>query len=453
MRKEKFEIINNLYIVKNIKYHNYIMQIIIKNIWKIKEAKVNLNWLTIIAWNNDSWKSTVSKIVFSVIKALQRYKEDFDYTKEKLLEKEIEMLYFHLRSIVLHSKSWNNEIRLNELLKKEFYPPIFMNELTAFWWIDLFVNKKNLIQNLWLWQDDEKTLFHKIDKVKELFLKDEKREDLIKRALESIIESEFENELSNIKLWKVGTITLMEWMIILFQIDIENNKISNVKIYDDILRIKDTTFIDTPITINLFNYLINTINYRWIRRNKEIQFHIKDLFSKIWNSKFEKERQNWFWKKVKDLVGWTFEIIQKGSLWDQLTFTQNWKNIDPINTATWIKSFWILDLLDRSHCLDDSNLLILDEPEVHLHPEWQVKYAELIVWLVKERWLTVLITSHSPYLIEWLNKFSKDNNIRDKFNLYLTKEETWYDIIEDKTDNAGEVFERLSAPFEKLVWW
>jgi len=64
-----------------------------------------------------------------------------------------------------------------------------------------------------------------------------------------------------------------------------------------------------------------------------------------------------------------------------------------------------------------------------------------------------LITSHSPYLIEWLNKFSKDNNIRDKFNLYLTKEETWYDIIENKTDNAGEVFERLSAPFEKLVWW
>jgi len=429
------------------------MQIIIKNIWKIKEAKVNLNWLTIIAWNNNSWKSTVSKIVFSLIKAFQRYKEDFDYTKEKILEREIGALYFHLRNnIIIHSKLKKDHISLNDLLRKEFYPPIFINELTVFWSVDLFNNKKELIKNLWLLEDEEKILLNKIDKVKELFLKDEKKEDLIKRALEDILKSEFENEFNNIKLWKVGTITLMEWIVTLFQIDIENNKISNVKINDVILEIKDTTFIDTPITLNLFNYLINIVSYPW-RRNKEIQFHIRDLFSKIWNSKFEKERQNWFWEKIKDLVGWTFEIIQRGTLWDELTFIQNWKNINPINTATWIKSFWILDLLDRSHCLDDSNLLIVDEPEVHLLPELQVKYAELIVWLVKERWLTVLITSHSPYLIEWLNKFSKDNNIRDKFNLYLTKEETWYDIIENKTDNAGEVFERLSAPFEKLVWW
>jgi predicted ATPase len=27
--------------------------------------------------------------------------------------------------------------------------------------------------------------------------------------------------------------------------------------------------------------------------------------------------------------------------------------------------------------------LVLDEPEVHLHPNWQLKYAEIITLLVK----------------------------------------------------------------------
>lgn len=427
------------------------MKIIIKNIWNIKDATVNLDWLTVVAWNNDSWKSTVSKIVFSVIKAFQRYKEDFEYTKEKILENEIERLYINLRNFLLHEKKWNSEIKSNDLLKKEFYPPVFMNELTSFWWVDFFNIKRQLIKDLLLWKESEDYLLSKIDKIKELFLKDEKRDDLIKKALENILKSEFENELNNDNLWKKWIIELKDWIILLFQINIENNKISNIIVHDEIFKIKDTTFIDTPIILNLYNYLNRNISYPW--RNKELQFHIKDLFSKIGNSKFEKERQNWFWKKVKEVVWGTFEIVQKWIYWDYLTFLSGWKKIDPINTATWIKSFWILDLLDRSHCLDDLNLLILDEPEVHLHPEWQVKYAELIVWLIKERWLTVLITSHSPYLIEWLNMFSKDYNIKDKFNLYLTSEKSWGYIIEDKTNNSWEVFEKLSAPFEKLVWW
>jgi ABC-type cobalamin/Fe3+-siderophores transport system ATPase subunit len=40
-------------------------------------------------------------------------------------------------------------------------------------------------------------------------------------------------------------------------------------------------------------------------------------------------------------------------------------------------------MLLSTHFLDERTLIVLDEPEVHLHPNWQLKYAEIITLLVK----------------------------------------------------------------------
>lgn len=55
-----------------------------------------------------------------------------------------------------------------------------------------------------------------------------------------------------------------------------------------------------------------------------------------------------------------------------------------LDVATGVKSFAILQLLIKNGSLSDKTLLIMDEPESHLHPQWTVKYARLIVLLDKE---------------------------------------------------------------------
>ena len=45
------------------------------------------------------------------------------------------------------------------------------------------------------------------------------------------------------------------------------------------------------------------------------------------------------------------------------------------NLSTGIKSFAILKILLEKGCLKDKDVLILDEPEIHLHPQWQIVYA------------------------------------------------------------------------------
>ena len=48
----------------------------------------------------------------------------------------------------------------------------------------------------------------------------------------------------------------------------------------------------------------------------------------------------------------------------------------------------------RQGILQDRDVLILDEPENHLHPEWQVVYAHVLVLLQKEFKLSVTIDVH-----------------------------------------------------------
>ena len=69
----------------------------IKNIGIIDSAEIDINGLSVIAGDNDTGKSTVGKLIFSIIKAISRYKEDFNLSKEKQIEESIEDIYRYMR--------------------------------------------------------------------------------------------------------------------------------------------------------------------------------------------------------------------------------------------------------------------------------------------------------------------------------------------------------------------
>jgi predicted ATPase len=62
--------------------------------------------------------------------------------------------------------------------------------------------------------------------------------------------------------------------------------------------------------------------------------------------------------------------------------------------------------------------LILDEPECHLHPDWQNKFAEIVVLLVKEIGCHVLLTTHSQNFLLALDAMSRIHKIKDRSNFY-----------------------------------
>lgn len=117
-------------------------------------------------------------------------------------------------------------------------------------------------------------------------------------------------------------------------------------------------------------------------------------------------------EKLQDVYETLQSVVNGEIVTNQSTNEYFLKNNDfrkPVllqNLSTGMKSFVILKMLLEKGALNEKDVLILDEPEIHLHPQWQIVYAELIVLLQKHFDLSVIVTTHSPYFVDALNLFS-----------------------------------------------
>ena len=120
------------------------------------------------------------------------------------------------------------------------------------------------------------------------------------------------------------------------------------------------------------------------------------------------------------------------------------------NLSTGVKSFVILKMLLEKGCLKEKDVVILDEPEIHLHPQWQIAYAELIVLLQKHFDLSVIVTTHSPYFVDALNLFSCKYGTDDKVNFYLSVNNANTVTMECVTNKIELIYKKMASPIQIL---
>lgn len=107
-------------------------------------------------------------------------------------------------------------------------------------------------------------------------------------------------------------------------------------------------------------------------------------------------------------------------------------DIDLYNASSSIKQLAPL-LLYLRHRASEGDLLIIDEPEMNLHPEAQAKLLEILGMLVNAG-VNVLITTHSPYFMSHLNNLvsgkTDDNAIlkEQAKSLYLKDERAFLSL-------------------------
>ena len=115
------------------------------------------------------------------------------------------------------------------------------------------------------------------------------------------------------------------------------------------------------------------------------------------------------------------------------------------NLASGVKSIGMVIKAIENGSLRGQDLFIIDEPESNLHPEWQVRFAELLVLLQKELGITVLINTHSPYFLKAIERFSKKYEVFECAHYYF---------MEEKEHGAGafgrEITSDLSVAYETL---
>ena len=140
-------------------------------------------------------------------------------------------------------------------------------------------------------------------------------------------------------------------------------------------------------------------------------------------------------------------IINQGKFY----YSEDGFDFDFRNISAGLKSFALIERLLETGALKRKDVLILDEPEIHLHSEWQIIYAELIVVLQKVFDLTILLVTHSFQFLESLNFFMKKYDISERGNYYIpTATENGF-VIDYNEDNLEKMKENLSTGTFKIA--
>ncbi len=199
-------------------------------------------------------------------------------------------------------------------------------------------------------------------------------------------------------------------------------------------------FIDSPVILDMFSYLKMAailLLERKVQGNLD-KYH-SDLIILLSQNAEQKEIE--LCNEINSII--CGDILYNQEKDDIFYKKKNVGTFEMKDTANGIKMFGYLQILLRNGTIWKDSVLILDEPEVHLHPEWQLKYAEIIVKLVQHG-VKVLVTSHSPYMIEALKRYADRDEIKPHF--YLAEDRTMKDV----SDNLEPIFKTLAEPMQAL---
>jgi hypothetical protein len=236
----------------------------------------------------------------------------------------------------------------------------------------------------------------------------------------------------------------------ILKIKVEDNKTIEFMVDSSFLRLShfnDVVFIDSPIILQLNTLILKNRLDTSRPQTIVMPFYYPDLISKFIpiSNPVNKEIN----EEIRGIIKGNVSYDVKSN---KITYQKNdGTSIENYNIANGIKSFGALQLLLNAGSIHKNSMLIIDEPEVHLHPQWVVEYAKIIVELASAD-IPLVISSHSPYLLEALAKFTTP--IKEKTKFYYGEQNTnGMSVFKDVSENLNPIFKALADPMKKLSFY
>ena len=422
------------------------MQLIIDKIGKIEHAELNINGLTVIAGKNDTGKSTVGKVLYAIFRALEMGPVFFDYMKKT------ETLNEYIRPLCrryIAVPSANQELRsqLAQFLKgadlstmreeqsdklAQFTPKQLLTLISAM--VNSFAGAPPL--DIAEYASKAQVRLQAIEQTSQ----NAKMAYNFSRTFDVM----FNGTILNSKHKQPGK----------YEITQEQKRVLSVSFAQDSL----DTQLDTVLAQGIFRDVVY-IESPFV--SERVQTRGKPHWNELKSVLHEKAiPQNWSQSNGnREIVNFIQENILGKA---QVSFNEDLddfvyqvddqsEKLAMANVACGVKSFVLLFLLLKLNVLNRETLLVLDEPENHLHPEFQIKYAQMIALLVKEGF-SVVLTSHSPTFIQALNYYARKLDIQSKVSFYLaqSEKEKNYSTFQEVSANVEQIYANLIAPTDML---
>lgn len=186
-----------------------------------------------------------------------------------------------------------------------------------------------------------------------------------------------------------------------------------------------------------------------------------DLDSIIANRNFDvkyedENEKNAVFELVEDLIGIIrggMEEVDENLMFKEKFSDDNSAFVELENLASGAKTMSVVIHALRNGSLRRNRMLVVDEPESNLHPDWQVKFAHVLVMLHKRLSINVLLNTHSPYFLKAIEYYAEKEAVDGSTNFYLMKKEQDGPLynVEKCTGNTNVIFQTMYAPFKEIM--
>jgi predicted ATP-dependent endonuclease of OLD family len=383
-----------------------------KNFAKLKDTSIEFNDITVLAGKPGTGKSYIMKYFYAINDMFYQKIKDNLLNLEEDEDKLAEEAYANI--------PWETGLdkKINKLIKEKRYTEI---------WELLPYQASFGQQRLW---DSIATLVEKL----RLPL-NKKIEFYLNNLIKSIFTNH--NQISN-SYQVVYQDIKFNYRDEKFSVILDEKKL--------FYKVEESIFVETPLILEFKKFIP--------KEKGKTPYHIESLlsvldtdysFTDIEQEKFIEE----FRKKSKAIIDGDIENIGNSFIFNR----KDDKNYDILNASSGIKSIGLLQYLVTNKALKKGSVLFWEEPEVHLHPSWQLKMVDLFVELMNAG-VKIVFSTHSPYMADYLNAISQRNGYRDRVSFNLLKEENKevknYILKTDADWNM--IQDELLGSLEDIMW-
>ncbi len=409
------------------------MKIILNNIARVQHAEVEIEGISVISGYNGTGKSTVCKALYATSQAFGRLNKSVLQSRENSIKNSID--------------EWESKSRTDSMPFWEECSDNFFN---------LLEQMKVSIEDLS--DEDLPKLLQKVG----IEPDEDGYEDLIselgrirKRPFEVdarfVIERAFTQCFSG-QLNTLGQDTQAE-------IEFEYGKSVARAVFQNNKLTESTAaqiLMNKPVYIETGSSLDMVLNNQFRRRTSNAKIPFSALYKPV-TGEMTLEKYNEL-DKVRKICSRIMNEVTHGELVSSTTnreVTYHEEDLqDPIlcpNIASGLKNILTIQKLLDNGYLNSNSLLLIDEPEVNLHPEWQVKFAEILVLLYKELGIRIILNTHSPYFMRAIETKMAEQEIADMGRYYFMQEVAPHRFVaEDVTGRTEIVYQTMYKPLEGL---
>ena len=384
------------------------MKVSIKNVGCLKQAEFTAGNITVISGQNSTGKSTILKALYTVLVC----PSDFELIKNNQIDETLDLLMFR------HSD------KDRDLLQEGFDESKYREVID-------FLLKHIDDED----KQDKQSLEYTID-LKEGRVDD----DFYERIVRSRINSEFESfsQFRNVDSEKLASVNISGGPSMNFRVDADGV----IKCRGNRRRIPRVVYFDSPFNVDdSMIWAIRRANHRtdvWRLLNMDSG---NIIMKGTYLSNVEKLD-----KVMDESIPGVFINTKNGLRYR----SPKGHLLSPRNVAAGIKVFGTIRKLVDNGQLYEGSILLLDEPEVHLHPQWINVLGNILVILARDLNIRVIMTTHSPQLLMSVEANSKGDSDLARY-YHISQEDDGEMVMSDVTGDLNRVYEEMSDPIQETA--